>query len=211
MSEANFTSPARHGLEPFLASVESAPKPRVSIGVLAGSRFLSLRLNPHRGQALEATERILGQPVPLDPNTFTAGKHRVYWLRPDEWLIVTGAECVSGLGSKLAEALAGSHAAVNDVSAGNVELLVSGADARTVLAKGCTLDLHPREFAPGQCAQTGLGKAAVLLAAGSDPSTYAIIVRRSFSGYLCRWLANAARPHGAGFSELQAESVTNPG
>ena len=201
----------RHGLEPFFASVESAPKARVAISVRAGRGFLNLRLNPRRGQALEAAERILGQPMPLAANTFTAGEHKVYWLGPDEWLIVSGAECVSGLGSELAEALTGFHAAVNDVSGGNVELLVSGVDARTVLAKGCALDLHPREFAPGQCAQTGLGRAAVLLAAAGDPSTYAIIVRRSFSDYLCRWLANAARPHGARFSVLQAEPVSNRG
>ena len=70
-----------------------------------------------------------------------------------------------------------------------------------MLAKGCTLDLHPREFGPGQCAQTGLGKAAVLLAT-SEPDAWAIIIRRSFADYLCRWLANAARPHGARFSVL---------
>ncbi len=199
MSEA---SHGNHGLEPFFASVESEPKARVALSVRSGRGFLNLRLNPRNSQALTAAERILGQPMPLAANTFTTGEHQVYWLGPDEWLIVTGAECVAALGSELAEALAGFHAAVNDVSGGNVELLVSGVDARTVLAKGCALDLHPREFAPGQCAQTGLGRAAVLLAAAGDPSTYAIIVRRSFSEYLCSWLANAVRPHGARFSVL---------
>lgn len=164
----------------------------VSISVRAGRGFLNLRLDPRRGRALEAAERILDQPLPTAANTFTAGGHEVYWLGPDEWLIVTGAERAWGLGSELADALGGFHAAVNDVSGGNVELLVSGVHARTVLAKGCTLDLHPREFAPGQCAQTGLGRAAVLLAA-RDPSTYAIVVRRSLADYLRRWLANAAR------------------
>ena len=195
-------SHGRHGLEPFFASVESAPNARVAISVRSDRGFLNLRLNPHGAQALQAVEGILGQPLPLAANTFTAGEHRVYWLGPDEWLIVTGAECVRGLGGKLTEALAGFHAAVNDVSGGNVELLVGGVDARTVLAKGCPLDLHPREFAPGQCAQTGLGRTAVLLAAAGDPLTYAIVVRWSFSDYLCHWLANAARPHGARFSVL---------
>ena len=199
MSEAGHR---HHGLEPFFAEVESAPEARVAISVRAGRGFLNLRLNPRDRQALEAAERILGQAMPLAANTFTAGKHRVYWLGPDEWLIAAGAERASGLGGGLAEALDGFHAAVNDVSGGNVEFLVGGAHARTALAKGCTLDLHPREFAPGQCAQTGLGRAAVLLAADGEPSTYTIIVRRSFSDYLCRWLANAAQPHGAGFSVL---------
>ena len=174
------------------------PLPGVAISVRSGRGFLNLRLNPRLGQALEAAERILGQPMPRAANTFTAGEHEVYWLGPDEWLVATGAARVAGIDSELAEALGGFHAAVNDVSGGHVEVLVRGADARTVLAKGCTLDLHPREFAPGQCAQTGLGRAAILLAAG-DPSTYTIVVRRSFSDYLRRWLANAARPHGPRF------------
>lgn len=183
MSETSAAPPGREGVPP-------SP---VAISVRAGRGFLNLRLNPRRGQALKAAERILGQPVPTAANTFTAGEYTVYWLRPDEWLIAAGAERASVLAGELAEALAGFHAAVNDVSGGNVELIVSGMHARTVLAKGCALDLHPREFAPGQCAQTGLGRAAVLLAAAGDPSTYAIVVRRSLSDYLRRWLANAAR------------------
>ena len=178
---------------------EPTPNAHVAISVRPDRGFLNLRLNPRSRQALEAAGRVVGQPLPLAANTFTPGEHSVYWLGPDEWLIAAAAKRAAALASELAEALAGFHAAVNDVSGGHVELLVSGAAARTVLAKGCPLDLHPREFAPGQCAQTGLGRAAVLLAP-ADPSGYAIVVRRSFSGYLCRWLENAARPHGARFS-----------
>ena len=187
--------PGREGVPPSGKAGTPSPHERqiVAISIRAGRGFLNLRLNPRRVQAFEAAERILGQTMPLDANTFTIGEHQVYWLGPDEWLIGTAAERVAALGGEIDKALAGFHAAVNDVSGGHVELLVGGANARTVLAKGCTLDLHPREFAPGQCAQTGLGRAAVLLAA-TDPSTYTIIVRRSFVDYLHRWLENATRP-----------------
>ena len=194
------TTERRHGLEPFFAAVESAAEARVEISVLSGYGFLNVRLDSRRDQAVEAATRVLGQPMLLASNTFTTGEHRVFWIGPDEWLIVTGAEGAAGLGSKLAEALAGFHAAINDVSGGHVALCVSGVDARTVLAKGCTLDLHPREFGPGRCARTGLAKATVLVGALDNESTYTIIVGRSFSDYLCRWLAHAARPHGVRFS-----------
>ena len=197
MSEA---TARRHGLEPFFAAAESAAAARVDIGVLSGRGFLNVRLDPRNEQAVEAAARALGQPVPLASNTFTCGEHRVWWLGPDEWLIETGAQHAARLDSELAEALAEFHAAVNDVSGGHVALRISGADARTVLAKGCTLDLHPREFGPGQCARTGLAKAIVLLSVADDARTYSIIVARSFSDYLRRWLAHAARPHGVRFS-----------
>ena len=201
------TTERRHGLEPFFALVESAAQARVDISVLSGYGFLNVRLDPRCEQAVDAATRVLGQPMPLASNTFTSGEHRVYWIGPDEWLVVTSAEVTSAegaaaLGSELAEALAGFHAAINDVSGGHVALCVSGVDARTVLAKGCTLDLHPREFGPGQCARTGLAKATVLLGVPDNASTYTIIVSRSFSDYLCRWLAHAARPHGVRFSML---------
>ena len=190
----------RHGLEPFFAAAESAAAARVDVGVLSGRGFLNVRLDPRNEQAVEAAARVLGQPVPLASNTFTCDEHRVFWLGPDEWLIETDAQHATRLDSELAEALAEIHAAVNDVSGGHVALRISGADARTVLAKGCTLDLHPREFGPGQCARTGLAKAIVLLSVADDARTYSIIVARSFSDYLCRWLAHAARPHGVRFS-----------
>ena len=201
------TTERRHGLEPFFASVESATQARVDISVLSGFRFFNVRLDPGCEEAVDAATRVLGQPMPLTANTFTSGEHRVYWIGPDEWLVMTGGEVTSAegaaaLGSELAEALAGFHAAINDVSGGHVALCVSGVDARTVLAKGCTLDLHPREFGLGQCARTGLAKATVLLGVPDNASTYTIIVSRSFSDYLCRWLAHAARPHGVRFSEL---------
>ena len=194
------TAERRHGLEALVAAAESAADARVEISVLSGRGFLNLRLDPRERNGLEAAERVLGQPLPLAPNTFTVGEYRVYWCGPDEWLIEieieTDAERAADLGTRLFTALKGCHVAINDVSSGHAALDIAGDDARTVLAKGCALDLDPREFGPGQCARTGLAKATVLLAVADDAAGYTVIVARSFADYLCRWLANAARPHG---------------
>lgn len=197
------TTARRHGLERFLSTAETAAEARVDIDVVFRRGFLNLRLNPRNRAAVEAAERILGKPLPLTSNTFSGGDDRVYWLGPDEWLIETGAQRVAGLAGELTQALAGYHSAVNDVSGGHSALRVTGADARAVLAKGCTLDLHPRKFGPGQCARTGLGKANALLAVDDDAASCTILVARSFVDYLCRWLAHAARPHGVKFSILR--------
>ena len=194
------TAERRLGLEPFLATVHSAAEARVDIRVLSGRGFLNVRLDPRHGEAVETAARVLDQPLPHASNTFTTGEHRVYWLGPDEWLIETAAERARDLGAELSAELAGCHAAINDVSGGHVALGIGGEDARTVLAKGCTLDLDPRDFGPRQCARTGLGKANVLLAVADDAADCKIIVARSFAEYLCRWLAHAARTHGVRFS-----------
>lgn len=174
------------------AMAESAPDAGVDINELPGRGFLNVRLDPRDDQAVKAAGQILGQAMPLVANTYSSGKHRVYWLGPDEWLIETDTGNATALSVELTEALADFNVAINDVSGGHVAQRLSGPESRTVLAKGCTIDLHPREFGPGQCARTALARATVLLAAGSEPDSYTIIAARSFTHYLRHWLTHAA-------------------
>lgn len=192
----------RHGIEAFLETAGSADDARVDIGVRRDAGFVNLRLDV--GRAAGAATSLLGQELPREANTFTDGERRIYWLGPDEWLIATRAGDAADECARLGELAKELHLAVNDLSGGLVSLRLAGEDARTVLAKGCTLDLHPRAFAPGQCAQTGLAKASVLLAAIDDTPVFELVVRRTFADYLCRWLAHSARAHGVRFSTWQA-------
>lgn len=160
---------------------------------------INLRGDPQNADFIAAAERILGQALPLDANTVSLGDHRIYWLGPDEWLLVTAADTVSGLVDRLQHAFAKLHAAVNDISGGQVALSLSGTSVRDILAKGCTLDLHPQVFRLGTCAQSGLAKANVLVGLGDDTDTFEIVVRRSFSDYLVRWLQQAGGDYGIEF------------
>ena len=60
-----------------------------------------------------------------------------------------------------------------------------------MLAKGCALDLHPRAFVPGRCAQTLLARAQVILEQLDDEPAYRLLVRGSFAGYVATWLLDA--------------------
>ena len=83
---------------------------------------------------------------------------------------------------------------VVDVSANRTVIELSGPRARELLAHGCSLDLHPRSFGPGDCAQTLLAQTAVILWQTDDAPTFKIFVRASFAAHLTRWLADAATP-----------------
>jgi sarcosine oxidase subunit gamma len=116
------------------------------------------------------------------------------WLGPDEWLLrlpgeTDAATAVMGLESALGELFY----AANDVSSAQTVLRMAGPRVGEVLAKGCTLDLHPRVFGIGRCAQTNLAKTVAILMPVDDAGTMDVIVRRSFADYLARWLVDACR------------------
>lgn len=154
---------------------------------------INLRGDSTDKEFVTKVEQVIGQPLPIEANTLTMGPHQVFWLGPDEWLITTGADEVDTLIARLSEAMTALHAGVNDISGGQVTFMLEGRGARTLLAKGCTLDLHASAFSAGRCAQSGLAKATVLLACLDESPTFAIIVRRSFSDYLSRWLHRSSQ------------------
>lgn len=149
-----------------------------------------------------AVRQATGLGLPTRPNTVeTAGEIAALWLAPDEWLLVGPAEPATAgreaaLVGTLRVALAGRHVAVTDVSEARTVITVAGPRARDLLAKGTPIDLHPRVFGPGQCAQTGLAAANVILRQLDDRPSYDIHVLNSFADYLWRWLEGGSREYG---------------
>ena len=156
---------------------------------------INLRGDADDAAFADGVASVLGQRLPVEANTLTLSEHRIYWLGPDEWQIVTASGHVADLVNELADKLSGQPVAINDLSGGQAALHLTGSDAPNVLASGCTLDLEPANFAVGDCAQAGLAKANVLVGHIDAGPLYEIIVRRSFSEYLLRWLRQSIRSH----------------
>ena len=156
--------------------------------------YLNLRGDPSDEAFLEAARGAIETSLPVAPNTVAEGDSvRAYWLGPNEWLLVTAEGADRALRDRLEEGLAGRSFAVCEVSGYYTTVELSGAHARDVLEKGCTLDLHPRVFRPGQCAQTLLSHATVVLRPLDEAGTgFELIVRRSFADYVFVWIEDAA-------------------
>lgn len=172
---------------------------RLEIRVLDDIGHVNLRGDPDNATFRAAAEKALGQALPAEPNTLTNGEHCVCWLGPDEWLIMAAATAVPSLLERLRELLSGQHVAINDLSGGQVAMRLAGADARSVLAKGCTLDFHRDEFRQGACGQSGLAKANALFACVSDADSVDVVVRRSFLAYVLKWFEVAGSESGIEF------------
>lgn len=130
--------------------------------------------------------------LPAEPNRYTGdSEHALLWLGPDEWLLLAPDGEGPDIENRLRTALDDDPwLAIVDLSHNYTGLALSGPSARDVLAKGCPLDLHPRAFGEGQCAQTILAGTRVLLRATAS-DTFELWVRNSFARYTAQWLADA--------------------
>ena len=189
----------QHALDAFLHNAVAGDKSSVIVEVNPGLDYINLRGNPTDRKFVSAVNKVLRVDLPLQPNTFSAGLSAAYWLGPDEWLIASPAGERPTLPTLLDDALSGMHASLNVLSGGYVALRVGGMNAAALLSKGCTLDFHPRSFTAGQCAQSGLAKASVIICMVDDKPTFDVIVRRSFAEYLALWLRRAGAEFGVHF------------
>jgi sarcosine oxidase subunit gamma len=130
--------------------------------------------------------------LPLEPNTWVGWIGRdVLWLGPDGWLVLDGSGTEPGaLVGELTTLLSGTHRAVVDASSNRLVLELSGVDRHDLLAQGCGLDLHPRSWRDGMCAQTLLARVPVILQERSD--AIRVFVRPSYADHLVAWLLDAA-------------------
>ena len=135
------------------------------------------------GRFADAVRHAFGIALPSRPNT-TAHDHAMtaYWLGPRSWLLVAESRTprLDGFTDKR-DVLNAAGGALFDVSASRVALRVAGPRAAAVLNASCPLDLHPRVFGVGMCAQSVLGHVNALLHKRDDVPTFVVMVARSFA------------------------------
>ena len=159
----------------------------VRLAELRFARQIGLRLRP------PIPAYIGGVPLPLQPNRVAVMRAvRTLWLGPNEWLVTAPDGAVPELLSWITRSVADRRAAVTDLSASRVVIEIAGPRARALLEKGCGLDLHPRAFTPGCCAQTLFARLPVIIDQTGAAPSYRLFVRRSAARWLCDWLIDAA-------------------
>ena len=164
------------------------PDGAVNLGELPFAEQIGVRVKP------PVPAYLAGVPLPMQPNRVASMREmRTLWLGPDEWLVTAPEGAAPDLMGRLTRALFGRHATVTDLSASRAIIEITGTHARILLEKGCGLDLHPRAFGPGQCAQTVFAKLPVIIDQLSAAPAYRLFVRRSAARWLAEWLIDAAQ------------------
>jgi sarcosine oxidase subunit gamma len=170
--------------------------PSVVLAERRGLTMIQIAAIGGNADAVRTTAANAGVVLPAAPNT-TESRNGVaaLWLGPSRWLAVMSETEPAALGRRLEAAVADS-AAICDVSHARTVFRVSGPAIRALLAKGCRLDLHPRVFHTGACAQTNIGHFTVLLHGVDDNPTVDLYVARSYAASFWEWLTEAAAEFG---------------
>ena len=145
----------------------------------------------------QGVARVLGRPPPDAPNSFVEtwfGEEGavIAWSGPEEWFVIGQEEGTSGLRVALRQAIPETDGAVVDVSSGFTLFSLEDRQARDLIAAGCPIDVHPRAFGPGRCAQTLFAGVGITLLQRDEMPRFEMMVRRSHAHWLWRWMEASA-------------------
>ena len=166
----------------------------VELFIHRGAAAVSIRVSE---SARGRVARALGiDALPSNNRTIATRFGTVLWVRPDGWL-VTGADTSrSAIIAALEESVGGHDGAVVDVSSSRLRLELCGNASRDVLASCCPVDVHPRRFMVGQCAQSVIARAPVLIHLVDETPRWHLYVRPSLADYVIAWLMDGIRVEG---------------
>lgn len=194
-------SPGRFGrsvTEPGLVVTELTDFQLASVQTRAGREAAAA--------AAVAIARAFAACLPDSPRVAAGDDVCFVWSGPGHWLALS-RQTASGIEARLAGALHG-LAAVCDQSDSRIMLEVRGPKVREVLAKGVSIDLHPRVFRTGDAALTSVSHVSLQFWQTEEAPVYQLLVARSYFQSFWRWLAASAAEFGGEVRAPRAYSST---
>lgn len=180
----------------FESALQSREAPKglaVQIREMRSRGMIDLRGNAGDSKFTSSVKDVLGLDLPATPRTSVAwGDNHALWLSPDQWLILCPRSKTAEVLAALRSALAGVHSFAVDVSDMRSIIRVEGDAARSVLLKGCSLDLLSSDYETGTVRRLRFAEIAALLhIVSGKPDVIDLYVFRSYADYVWEWfLAN---------------------
>lgn len=157
---------------------------------LASSSIIRVQTWDAESVAPAAVADALGLSWPKVVGAVASGRADVICLGPTDWLVIAIDRDATPWVPRLNAALEGTTFRATDVSQALVRIQIGVAEVRDLLAKGCSLDLHPPLFPVGRAARTRFaGMPVIVRCTGS--STFELVVTQSYADFLLSWLADS--------------------
>lgn len=192
------TAPLSHVLK---SGRHGADKDAAGVAFTDLRDFALVQVMARRGKAAalgKAAKQHFGTAAPSKPKAVTAGDSLLVWSGPDQFLVLSARTGMASPLEPLAESLAG-LASLSDQSDARALIRIAGPSARDVLAKFCSLDLHPQEFPVGTAAATSIDHTAVTLWRGADidgAPVFNLLVFASFAESLWHMMLDSGAEYG---------------
>ena len=158
----------------------------IELKELALLGHLIIRCNGEDKQLAFIIGGVLGLALPSTLQSVRTDNMAVYWISPDEWLVICSSEKVYDLETSLNKAISG-HCAIVNVSGGQTVLTIAGEGARTVLMKSTPYDVSDHNFPIGKVVTSAFAKSQAIICRIGD-NQWELIIRRSFANYIGLWL-----------------------
>lgn len=140
-----------------------------------------------------------GKPAPARPQAIEANGALLIWSGPDQFLVLFARPAGGNSAIGVARSAFAGVASLSEQSDGRSLLRITGARARDMLAKVCSLDLHPAAFPVGAAAATSIDHTSVNLWRGEDAdgeAVFYLLVFASFAESLWHTLLDSGAEYG---------------
>ena len=153
--------------------------------------LMMLRMSDPTDVHIEKASDVLGAALPVMFNTGAGRLTRAIWMGPGEWMIVN-----SKASAETVEASVDINILCVDLALSRRLLEIKGDAARDFIARGCSLDLHPRVFPIDRTAMTLLAQIPVILDHVTDGAAFHLYHDRCFTDYVDTWVEDTASSMG---------------
>lgn len=151
----------------------------------------------------KAGEDAYGKPAPARPQAIDANGALLIWSGPDQFLVLSPR----GSAVETARSAFAGLASLSEQSDGRSLLRIAGPRARDMLAKVCSIDLHPAVFPVGAAAATSIDHTSVNLWRSQDvdgAAVFNLLVFASFAESLWHTLLDSGAEYGISVGEPAA-------
>ena len=198
-SVAEFSWDIRSPLDRVLAAGAYGAQGEAGVSLTETRNFGLVQVMARRGKAADlakAAKARFGVAAPVEPKAVQTSDATLIWSGPDQFFVLS-KDGKHGAGA-LAQTFA-SSASLSDQSHARVLISISGAKARTALAKLSSVDLHPDAFPVGVAAATSMDHTSVTLWRGKDrdgQAVFNLLVFATFAESLWHTMLDSAAEYG---------------
>ncbi len=181
-----------HALQDSDGNLLSYVNGSIRLHVVPDRAILKLRCKTDDPTAASFTDSSVSGIMPATSQALASFENPVFWLAPNEWLLVSADKHASTWHQEVSGFLSGRPHVITDLSDSLAVIELAGEQSTSLLAQGCCIDLHEDVLPAGQYATTRFFQLPALIQRISEAPVFRLYIDRSEALHLWRILERQA-------------------